>query len=167
MLRPERHTVSEANLAKGDHICVSRGLYAHHGIDIGGGRVIHYSGEPTRIWDAEVCITTREAFADGGTIRVLNTPKRYAGRTIVKRAQSRLGERRYNLVTNNCEHFAHWCRSGKRVCHQARRFAVVAQTVGRTLKTVGAPGGDLLLALGAVVAKAQPSTHTGATALLT
>ncbi|MFQ9674660.1 MAG: lecithin retinol acyltransferase family protein [Clostridium paraputrificum] len=30
----------------------------------------------------------------------------------VKRALSRIGERRYNLFTNNCEHFATWCKTG-------------------------------------------------------
>lgn len=30
----------------------------------------------------------------------------------VQRAQSRLGEENYNPVTNNCEHFAMWCRTG-------------------------------------------------------
>jgi hypothetical protein len=27
----------------------------------------------------------------------------------VQRARSRLGEKRYRLFTNNCEHFAEWC----------------------------------------------------------
>lgn len=30
----------------------------------------------------------------------------------VQRAESRLGERKYNLATNNCEHFAIWCKTG-------------------------------------------------------
>ena len=29
----------------------------------------------------------------------------------VARAYSRLGERNYNLLTNNCEHFAIWCKT--------------------------------------------------------
>ena len=29
----------------------------------------------------------------------------------VERAYSRLGERSYNLLTNNCEHFAIWCKT--------------------------------------------------------
>ena len=28
---------------------------------------------------------------------------------VVRRAESRLGERGYNPATNNCEHFARWC----------------------------------------------------------
>ena len=29
----------------------------------------------------------------------------------VERAYSRLGEQKYNLLTNNCEHFAIWCKT--------------------------------------------------------
>ncbi len=31
---------------RGDHIQIYRGGYYHHGIDIGDGTVIHFSGEP-------------------------------------------------------------------------------------------------------------------------
>jgi hypothetical protein len=31
---------------------------------------------------------------------------------VVARAVSRLGERRFDLVLNNCEHFASWCKTG-------------------------------------------------------
>lgn len=30
----------------------------------------------------------------------------------IKRAKTRLGEKKYNLATNNCEHFALWCKIG-------------------------------------------------------
>lgn len=44
-------------MARGDHVKVKRmgGLYTHHGIDLGDGRVIHYSGEVGRKKDAAVC----------------------------------------------------------------------------------------------------------------
>jgi Lecithin retinol acyltransferase len=32
---------------------------------------------------------------------------------VVVRARSRLGEDRYRLTTNNCEHFCHWCLTGE------------------------------------------------------
>lgn len=31
---------------------------------------------------------------------------------VVSRAESRLGEKRFNLFFNNCEHFASWCATG-------------------------------------------------------
>lgn len=36
----------------------------------------------------------------------------YSPEETVQRARSRLGETKYNLVTNNCEHFAIWCKTG-------------------------------------------------------
>jgi predicted ATPase len=36
----------------------------------------------------------------------------YSGKETVERARSRLGEDKYNLVFNNCEHFAVWCKTG-------------------------------------------------------
>jgi len=38
---------------------------------------------------------------------------------ILSRAYSRLGEDRYNLIFNNCEHFASWCATGIPVSFQA------------------------------------------------
>jgi hypothetical protein len=31
---------------------------------------------------------------------------------VIARAQSRLGENRFDIVLNNCEHFASWCKTG-------------------------------------------------------
>jgi cell wall-associated NlpC family hydrolase len=36
----------------------------------------------------------------------------YSGKETVEHARSRLGENKYNLVFNNCEHFAVWCKTG-------------------------------------------------------
>ena len=35
---------------------------------------------------------------------------------------SRLGEQRYNLLFNNCEHFAHWCKTGRHRSSQVEDF---------------------------------------------
>ena len=36
----------------------------------------------------------------------------YSGDETVSRAKSKLGEGGYNLLLNNCEHFAVWCKTG-------------------------------------------------------
>ena len=41
---------------------------------------------------------------------------------ILERAKSRLGERAYNLISNNCEHFATWCVYGQSVSLQVQAF---------------------------------------------
>ena len=43
----------------------------------------------------------------------LNPPDLGSGRDIVRRARSRLGERCYNLLENNCAHFCTWCQLGE------------------------------------------------------
>lgn len=42
----------------------------------------------------------------------------YSPRETVRRARSRIGESDYNLATNNCEHFAIWCKTGISESHQ-------------------------------------------------
>lgn len=36
----------------------------------------------------------------------------------IERAQKRLNEKEYNLITNNCEHYAIWCKTGINDSHQ-------------------------------------------------
>ncbi len=46
----------------------------------------------------------------------------YSPEETVERAKSRLGERAYNLLLNNCEHFAIWCKTGKYESSQVKKF---------------------------------------------
>lgn len=41
---------------------------------------------------------------------------------VVSRARSRLGEREYHLLKNNCEHFAMWCKTGISVSEQVKNL---------------------------------------------
>jgi hypothetical protein len=99
-------------VVKGDHVCVDRVLYVHHGLWLGGDRVVHYSGEPGDVKNAEIAIVTVADFLKGGRLRALVYPSPFEADEIVARAMSRLGERRYSLLVNNCEHFVSWCRLG-------------------------------------------------------
>jgi hypothetical protein len=57
---------------------------------------------------------------------------------IVNRARSRLGENRYRLLTNNCEHFSEWSRFGTSRSPQIERLLSSAPTLMRTLMaTIG------------------------------
>lgn len=42
----------------------------------------------------------------------------YSPEETVKRARSRIGETKYNLLFGNCEHFAIWCKTGISESHQ-------------------------------------------------
>ena len=45
----------------------------------------------------------------------------YSPEETIERARSREGEQAYNLVVNNCEHFAIWCKTGIHESHQVKR----------------------------------------------
>jgi hypothetical protein len=101
-------------MARGDHIFVKRVIYTHHGIDVGDGTVIHFSGEPgSSKVTACVCRIGLDDFAAGGEIQLMLYAKPLPSDEIVARAVSRLGECGYNLFNNNCEHFARWCVTAK------------------------------------------------------
>ncbi|MGQ8820131.1 lecithin retinol acyltransferase family protein [Bibersteinia trehalosi] len=113
---------------RGDHLKSRRyGIaYAHHGIYLGEGKVIHYSGsaEDFDLKTAKVEITTLYAFADGKIDDIIVLPHKnfcYSVEERIKRAKGRLGERKYNLATNNCEHFVMWCFDGEPRSYQAKR----------------------------------------------
>jgi hypothetical protein len=108
----------------GAHLVTPRRGYSHHGIYVGGNRVVHYAG-----WSraALTCRPVEEVslddFADGRGLRVrADSPARYAPADVVARARSRLGEDRYRIASNNCEHFCHWCLSGENRSAQVERL---------------------------------------------
>ncbi len=55
----------------------------------------------------------------------------YSPEETVKRAESQLGREGYNLVFNNCEHFAVWCKTGVKESSQAQRFI---EAIGGTIQ---------------------------------
>lgn len=97
----------------GGHLATSRRGYSHHGVYIGRGRVVHYSGL-SGFWQCgPVEEVSLRQFAHGRPVRIVDhLEPLYSPEEIVRRARSRLGENDYRLLTNNCEHFCNWCRSG-------------------------------------------------------
>lgn len=116
-------------MARGDHIKVRRrgGLYTHHGIDLGDGTVIHFSGEPFRREDARICRVTMAEFLRGGRARVVRHPgpTRDPEET-VRAAESMLAPQAYCVFQRNCEHFATWCKTGAWRSRQVRRAVHLA-----------------------------------------
>lgn len=110
-------------MARGDQVYVMRDVmgvpYQHHGIDCGGS-VIHYR----KVGTATVTRTSFEAFARGNPLHTLFQPVSFIPDVVISRAESRLGEQRYNLFFNNCEHFANWCKTGKSLSPQISNFGL-------------------------------------------
>ena len=51
---------------------------------------------------------------------------------VISRARSKLGEKQYNLVANNCEHFAIWCKTG--VSYSSQVVDAIKASIGLVTK---------------------------------
>lgn len=120
-------------MAKGDHVKVKRmgGLYYHHGIDIGDGTYVHYSGEPMEKQEAEVKRTTSSLFLRDGEKEIVRYSYCKTADEVVSTALMHVGDKEYNLFTDNCEHFARYCKTGQWKSEQIRdKSSVFAETIG-------------------------------------
>ena len=135
------------NLPKiGDHVFVDRSvfgikLYEHHGIYVGDDMVVHYNGLARGIVFEKSCfeeilsnvvpldkrnvakveMTSLEEFASGDIWQIkehANAP--FSGQDIALCAKARVGEQKYNLIINNCEHFCNECVFGEHVSEQVQ-----------------------------------------------
>ena len=117
----------------GDHLVTPRTGYTHHGIYIGNGEVIHYSGFANGQSTGTICITSVKAFANGHDVSVReHFFRRYDGKETVERAHRRLGEDWYNVLINNCEHFVNWCVNGLHSSNQVNNLIAAISSAYNT-----------------------------------
>lgn len=111
---------------KGDHIRVFVNEYYHHGIYIGNNEVVQF-GYPNNVFqkneDVKVVRTTLEEFHQGKVVEVcfydeLTKMKLRNPDDIVSYAICKLGEGGYDVLHNNCEHFATECTMGTKKSEQ-------------------------------------------------
>jgi Lecithin retinol acyltransferase len=120
----------------GAHLITPRRGYTHHGIYIGHGLVLHYAGMARNFQRGPVEEISLERFANDRPIYIeCRSASALAAEDIVDRARSRLGEDRYRLLTNNCEHFAEWSRFGTVRSHQVERWLGPAPVMTRAVAT--------------------------------
>jgi len=119
----ESARVTEADLLPGDHIYVKRRhrLYVHHGIYVGDGKVIHFTGSVREKKDPKVQETDLSGFLKGGVVRRRDYEERLGASETVTVAKNQLSDSDYSMLWNNCEHFATYCATGKRKSRQVRR----------------------------------------------
>jgi hypothetical protein len=128
---------------KGDVIFVDRGLYKHYGVYCGRNRVVHFAPKKGFELDADNALiqeTTVENFLKEGILKIdTETKAIYSPDEIVKRACSLLGKQKgeYNLIFNNCEHFARWCVSGKKQSLQVETGIKVTAGIAAVLTAIG------------------------------
>lgn len=123
----------QKNPVMGDHIRVKRmhGIYTHHGIYVSDNEVIHFTGtDDDSIMDSSknrVISSDLNFFLKGGELEVKEYTDEefqdlYAPDQIVAYARSCLGDGDYNVLFNNCEHFANVCTLGRFRSHQVERL---------------------------------------------
>ena len=137
-------------MAAADHLQVPRqhGLFNHHGIDLGDGTVAHY------LEGREILRSSSVEFSRGQPLSVVDYPTggcSPVGVTL-RRAMGRLGEQNYNLLFNNCEHFAHWCKTGRHRSSQVENWlhtgSLGALAFGQWLPAAMLGGARMLLRQG-------------------
>lgn len=128
------------NLTIGSHIKTSRTGYSHHGIYCGDNKVVHYSGFAQLGKKGSLEVTTLENFLGSEkkyyVIKYPANKVAFSSKNIVRRALSRVGENRYNLVFNNCEHFAAWCVTGKSESKQVKAVLTHTSTIAIVYKSI-------------------------------
>lgn len=96
--------------------------YQHYGVYVGEGIVVHFApleGQDISFENGVIHKTTLDKFLNGRALKIdMDIKKRFHDNEIIQRAYSRLGEKGYDLFTNNCEHFARWCVTGENISYQ-------------------------------------------------
>ena len=59
----------------------------------------------------------------------------YSSQETVERARSCIGQGEYDLLTQNCEHFAMWCKTGEKESAQVERLEEILQ--GNVVRLLG------------------------------
>jgi Lecithin retinol acyltransferase len=107
----------------GAHLVSPRIGFVHHGIYLGDGKVIHCGAVSRFLPRGPVEEVSVQEFSRGRAVAVRGgMPVKYDVREVVERARSRLGEDRYRILSNNCEHFCEWCLRGQQRSYQVDRL---------------------------------------------
>ncbi len=109
------------------HIRVNRGFYYHHGIYLSDDCVVQFGGTGNdNVLDpknAKIMIISLKDFLRNGQLEVreYNEEEKVLKRKpqdIANYALSQIGRTGYDLINNNCEHFANECVFGKKMSEQ-------------------------------------------------
>ena len=116
---------------RGDMIRVASGSIYHFGIYVSDDEVIQFGLAPSQravLRDSEVEVLSSDiyTFLAGGFLEVCEFDRKERKKNrkpdeVIAYARSKIGMRGYNIIYNNCEHFANECISGKPSCEQADR----------------------------------------------
>jgi len=134
----------------GAHLVTPRKGYTHHGIHVGNGAIIHYSGLAAGMESGPIEETNLATFSAGKGFQVKTYKNSLPVSEIIRRAKSRIGENSYSVFNNNCEHFCLWCVVDEHTSPQVD-----------TATWVSAPSAGAMVGLGARATVAASGTAVG------
>lgn len=143
----------------GAHLITPRNLYSHHGIYIGDGQVIHYSGLANGLESGPIEVASLEDFCAGNEVNAKTYKESYPADEIVRRAMSRVGESSYSVFNNNCEHFCLWCITGSHTSIQVDTATTISSPAVGTVAGLAARG--VVAASGSVVGLSGAGVMSG------
>ncbi len=120
---------STAMPQSGDMVRVKSGNIHHYGVFVSEKEIIQFGLAPAaragvKDCDITVCSSDLQTFLHGGTLEKAvfdekDKKQPLPAEVVVQKARSRLGEKGYHLLYNNCEHFAYECVLNEKKCTQA------------------------------------------------
>lgn len=123
----------------GDMVRVQLGGIYHYGIYVSDDEVIQFGLAPNArrdIPDTEIAVLASDIdmFLAGGFLEVgvaerKERKKHRSPKETVKIARSRIGERGYHILYNNCEHFAYECLTGEKYSSQTESVRKLFQSM--------------------------------------
>ena len=129
--RNDRRLAEGEEPVLGSHLVTPRLGFAHHGIYVGCGRVVHYGAFVHGVHRGPVEEVSLARFTHGHTLWVRPGAVRFDCEEVIRRARSRIGENSYRLLSNNCEHFCEWCLRGEPRSEQVERALVLPRRLAR------------------------------------
>ena len=122
----------QSECIKGDMIRVSMGSYYHYGIFVSDDEIIQFGLPPTLnllnrdFKEIEVCVSDINTFSNGKIVEVAklekHDDKRLKALKTVLLARSKIGSKGYDIIHNNCEHFAYYCYFGKNINEERNKI---------------------------------------------
>lgn len=148
-------------MAAADHLQVPRqhGLFLHHGIDLGDGTVAHY------LEGREILRSALDDFSQGQPVSVVPHTECSPQGVTLRRAMGRIGEQNYNLLFNNCEHFATWCKTGRHHSAQVNSVIDKARSWSARMPSALMAGLELLVQRGLLDANSRALARKGVSQL--
>lgn len=139
----EKDELGWHSLHVGDQICAPRwgGIFYHHGVYAGNNKVLHFAGNPWNgiVHDAPcmVRIDSLSKFAGltpfrnhHSKIQVVNRGSRNDGDSCDHQNFEKLvGSMKYNVLVNNCEHFASFVSTGHKKSMQTNKIVIATMLI--------------------------------------